>query len=65
MMLRALRQGHSEDVTEIDRRLTELAEKLRSHRGDAAVEAVLRQRIDALLDVRLRLDEHRATAAQW
>jgi len=60
MALRALLEHRWADVEEIDRRLAKVTCELRSHRGDVAAEAVLWQRIDALLDERLRLDEKHA-----
>jgi hypothetical protein len=65
MTLRTALRNHSADVADVDRRLAELTGRLRSHRGDKAAEASLWQRIDTLLDERLRLDQERPPAKRW
>jgi hypothetical protein len=49
--------AHSVDVDDVDGGLAELARRLRAHRGDKAAENLLWQRIDALLDERLRISD--------
>lgn len=64
MAPRTLLEHRWADVAEIDRRLAKVTDELRIRRGDVAAEALLWQRIDALLDERLRLDEKHALAPQ-
>jgi hypothetical protein len=52
-----LSHHHSVDVHDIDGDLADLARGLRAHRGDIAAETTLWERIDALLDERLRLGD--------
>jgi len=56
-------RNHPIDVADIDGRLADLARQLRVHRAaDPALETMLWERVDALLDERLRLGDADAIA---
>jgi hypothetical protein len=54
-------RNHPIDVADIDGR-SDLARQLRVHRADPALETMLWERVDALLDERLRLGDADAIA---